>query len=132
MKLMAINTVKCHFLCTDEKISVIINLLFYLYFPPSFHLTVACFCPVGLSLLIQHFQQVLWVMKLLLSPGFRSRLTSTPTRPVENVVLTTKSLQDWNIQQLYVTTVENKGKQWINSNGYYSLHSIYKLKTDSH
>ena len=33
------------------------NLLFYLYFPPSFHLTVVCFCPVGLSLLIQHFQQ---------------------------------------------------------------------------
>jgi hypothetical protein len=27
-----------------------------------------CFCPVGLSLLI-HFQQVLWVLKLLLSPG---------------------------------------------------------------
>ena len=27
------------------------------------------FCPVGLSLLIQHFQQVLWVLKLLLSPG---------------------------------------------------------------
>ena len=23
----------------------------YLYFPPSFHLTVGCFCPVGLSLL---------------------------------------------------------------------------------
>ena len=26
-----------------------------------------CFCPVGLSLLIQHFQQVLWMLKLLLS-----------------------------------------------------------------
>ena len=25
--------------------------LIYLYFPPSFHLTVGCFCPVGLSLL---------------------------------------------------------------------------------
>jgi hypothetical protein len=24
-----------------------------------------CFCPVGLSLLIQHFQQVLWTLKLL-------------------------------------------------------------------
>ena len=30
------------------------------------------FCPVGLSLLIQHFQQVLWVLKLLLSPGLSS------------------------------------------------------------
>ena len=25
--------------------------LIYLYFPPSFHLTVGCFCPVGISLL---------------------------------------------------------------------------------
>ena len=25
--------------------------LIYLYFPPSFHLTVGCFCPVGLSML---------------------------------------------------------------------------------
>ena len=24
--------------------------LIYLYFPPSFHLTVGCFCPLGLSL----------------------------------------------------------------------------------
>ena len=31
----------------------------------------SCFCPVGLSLLI-HFQQVLWVLKLLLSPGLSS------------------------------------------------------------
>ena len=44
----------------------------YLYFPPSFHLTVGCFCPVGLSLLLQHFQQVLWMFKLLLSPGLGS------------------------------------------------------------
>ena len=46
--------------------------LIYLYFPPSFHLTVCCFCPVGLSLLYQHFQQVLWVLKLHLSPGLGS------------------------------------------------------------
>ena len=30
--------------------------LIYLYFPPSFDLTVGCFWPVGLSLLQQHFQ----------------------------------------------------------------------------
>ena len=40
----------------------------------------------------------------------RLEVTSTPTRPVENVVLTTKGLQDRNIQLLYGTTVENKGK----------------------
>ena len=44
---------------------------------------------VGLSLLIQHFQQILWVFLL--------EETSTPTRPVENVVLTTKGLQERNI-----------------------------------
>ena len=37
-------------------------------------------------------------------------MTSTPTRPVDNVVITTKSLQDRNINILAGTTVENKGK----------------------
>ena len=36
--------------------------------------------------------------------------TSTPTRPVENVVLTTKGLQERNIQMLDGKAVENKGK----------------------
>ena len=35
---------------------------------------------------------------------------STPTRPVDNVVITTKGLQDRNIHMLDGTTVENKGK----------------------
>ena len=48
---MKINTLKYHGWCTDEKISFRINLLFYLYFPPSSHLIYVCFCPVGLSLL---------------------------------------------------------------------------------
>ena len=39
-------------------------------------------------------------------------VTSTPTRPVENVVLTTKDLQDKNIQLLDGTTVENKDKTY--------------------
>jgi hypothetical protein len=39
-----------------------------------------------------------------------TEVTSTPTRPAENVVLTTKGLQERNIQMLYGTTVENKGK----------------------
>ena len=51
----------------------LINLLFYLYFPPLSHPTFVCFFPVGLSLLTQE-----------------TEVTSTPTRPVENIVLTTK------------------------------------------
>ena len=37
-------------------------------------------------------------------------MTSTPTRPVDNVVITTKGLQDRNINILVGSTVENKGK----------------------
>ena len=40
---------KYHVLCTDGKFYL--ELIYcYLYFPPSFHLTVVCFCPVGLLL----------------------------------------------------------------------------------
>ena len=37
-------------------------------------------------------------------------MTSTTTRPVDNVVITTKGLQDRNINILDGTTVKNKGK----------------------
>ena len=37
-------------------------------------------------------------------------MNSTPTRPVDNVVITTKGLQDRNIHILDGTMVENKGK----------------------
>ena len=37
-------------------------------------------------------------------------MTSTPTRPVDNVVIATKGLQDRNISILAGKTVENKGK----------------------
>ena len=62
---------KYHAPCTVGKISVRINLLFYIFFHrrPIQNL---CFFPVGLSLLIQHFQQVLWALKFLLSPGMGS------------------------------------------------------------
>ena len=48
-----------------------INLVFYLFFTvvPS---NVVYFFPVGLSSLKWHFQQVLWVLKFLLSPGLGS------------------------------------------------------------
>ena len=37
-------------------------------------------------------------------------MTSTPTRPVDNVVIATKGLQDRNINIIAGTMVENKGK----------------------
>ena len=37
-------------------------------------------------------------------------MTSTPTRPVDNVVIATKVLQDRNTNIIAGTTVENKGK----------------------
>ena len=37
-------------------------------------------------------------------------MTSTPTKPVDNVVIATKGLQDRNINIIAGTTVENKGK----------------------
>ena len=40
----------------------------------------------------------------------RRQVTSTLTRPVENVVITTKGLQDRNNLLLDGRTVENKGK----------------------
>ena len=82
--------------------------MFYLYFPPSLYPTFVCFFPVGLSLSLQHFQQVLWVLKLFLSPGLGG---VTLTRAVENVVITMKGLQERNIQMLDGTKVENEGKK---------------------
>ena len=43
-------------------------------------------------------------------PSQETEVTSTPTRPVDYVVITTKGLQDRNIHILDGTTVENKGK----------------------
>ena len=37
-------------------------------------------------------------------------MTSAPTRPVDNVVIATKGLQDRNIHIIDGTTVENNGK----------------------
>ena len=43
-------------------------------------------------------------------PSQETEVTSTPTRPVDNVVIATKGLQDRNINIIAGTTVENKGK----------------------
>ena len=47
---------------------------------------------------------------LVSCPSQETEVTSTPIRPVDNVVITTKGLQDRNINILDGTTVENKGK----------------------
>ena len=39
-----------------------------------------------------------------------TEVTSTPTKPVDNVVIATKGLQDRNTNITAGTTVENKGK----------------------
>ena len=39
-----------------------------------------------------------------------TEVTSTPTRPVDNVVIATKGLQDRSTNIIAGTTVENKGK----------------------
>ena len=49
-----------------------------------------------------------------------TEVTSTPTKPVDNVVLATKGLQDRNTNITAGTTVENKGKL-ILSKPYLSL-----------
>ena len=41
-------------------------------------------------------------------------MTSTPTRPVDNVVIATKGLKDRNINILAGTTVESKGRLILN------------------
>ena len=43
-------------------------------------------------------------------PSQETEVTSTPTRPVDNVVIAMEGLQDRNINILDGTTVENKGK----------------------
>ena len=45
-------------------------------------------------------------------------MTSTPTKPVDNVVIATKGLQDRNTNIIAGTTVENKGKLILTN--YYS------------
>ena len=43
-------------------------------------------------------------------------INSTPIRPVDNVVIATKGLQDRNINIIASTTVENKGKLILTEN----------------
>ena len=51
-----------------------------------------------------------WTMSTVNCPSQETEVTSTPTRPVDNVVIATKGLQDRNINIIAGTAVENKGK----------------------
>ena len=72
----------------------------YLYFPPSF-MFLSCWPFVAITTLSTGLVGV--------------EVTSTPTRPVDNVVIATKGLQDRNINILAGRTVENRGKLIIPS-----------------
>ena len=54
-------------------------------------------------------------------------MTSTPTRPVDNVVITTKGLQDRNNLILDGRTVENKGKLVLNEIFSSAQNMIFKI-----
>ena len=56
-------------------------------------------------------------------------MTSIPTRPVDNVVIATKGLQDRNTNIIAGTTVENKGKLILTVLN--SYHGIRPLFTES-
>ena len=81
------NTFKYHVSCTDGKISVQINLFLLPIFLPSSHSIVMFFFPVGFSSLKRHSQQALLGAEV-------SSVSEPASRPVENVVLTTKGLQE--------------------------------------
>ena len=72
------------------------------------------FAPMGISVRINlpFFSTVVpsIICMFLSCPSQETEVTSTPTRPVYNVVITTKGLQDRNIHIIDETTVKNKGK----------------------
>ena len=55
----------------------------------------------------------------------KQEVTSTPTRPVDNVVIATKGLQDRNTNIIAGTTVENKGKLILKEDFIYLKINIY-------
>ena len=63
--------------------------LIYLYFPPSFH-------QIVVSVLITTLSTGLVGVEVTSVSWLGTEVTSTPTRPVDNVVITTKGLQDRN------------------------------------
>ena len=99
---------------TDGNISVRINLpLFSTVLPSNSRLFLSCrpfvvITTFSTGLVGVKFTSVSW--SPVNCPSQETEVTSTPTRPVENVVITTKDLQDRNNLLLDGKTVENKGK----------------------
>ena len=60
-------------------------------------------------------------------PSQETEVTSTPTRPVDNFVITTKGLQDRNIHILDGTTVKNKVKLILTNRNTLTLQPIEGL-----
>ena len=84
-----------------------LELIYYFtYFSPSSHPALVCFFPVGLSLLIQHFQQVLWVLKFFLSPGLGSWQLTHKT--CWKCYINNERHTEKNTQTLDGTTVKNR------------------------
>jgi len=93
VKYISTNTFKYHVFAPMGRFQL---KLIYLYFPLSLNLTVGCFCSEQLT--------------TVNCPSQETEVTSTPTRPVENIVITTKGLHERNKLLLDRRTVENKGK----------------------
>ena len=54
-------------------------------------------------------------------------MTSTPARPVDNVVIAMKGLQDRNTNIIAGTTVENKGKLILTTNSLPLWHKVASI-----
>ena len=82
-------------------------------------------CASGLSK--ENGEKNTWPFNMSNCPSQEIEVTLTPTRPVENVVITTKGLQDRNIHILDGTTFENKGKLILTFNMGQNLEELRSL-----
>ena len=70
----------------------------YLYFPPSSQLVYVMFLSCRPFVVITTLSTGLVGVEITINcPSQETEVTSTPTRPVDNVLITTKGLQDRNI-----------------------------------
>ena len=78
-------------------------------------LDIGSFCPAmtSLSRCLEEAAFSISISSSVNCPSQETEVTSSPTRPVENVVITMKGLQDRNHLLLDGRTVENKGKLFL-------------------
>ena len=95
---LKVNNIKYHVSCTDGKISVRINLLFYLFFTvvPSNVVFLSC-RPFVMNMTSS--TGLVGVEVSFVCPSQETEETSTPRRPVKNVIIMTKGLQERNTQR---------------------------------